>query len=353
MPLWFSGQHAWQLPWSSPSFSSSPLGSPYIKFHKVNNPICPILSPIGTFNYNLAKFFVPVIEPLTMNNSILNNSNNSYDFVREHKNVDVSNKVMASYDVQSLFTNNTLMKLLKLSLTDCSDSPEYMNFPREQFKELLEIAIKECPFISNNKLNIQTDGVAAGSCLSPSFTKALLCFPEDKWISDCPDALTPAHYMLMTLSYCSVLQTMSLFFLITVILNTKILTLINNSLSFLDVLITLENGKAVTSVYRKPTFTGLGTHFLSFIPRVFKINAIKTLIHRCYHLSSNCSIFDTEIKFLMDFFKISHSLDLVQKCISKFLDKTLNPEHQCDGVLEKHYIKLLYYRDLSFGIRKN
>ena len=55
----------------------------------------------------------------------------------------------------------------------------------------------------------------------------------------------------------------------------------NGSLPFLDVLVSKTNNGATTSVYRKPSFTGLGTNYLSLIPRLFKINAIKTLLYKC------------------------------------------------------------------------
>ena len=44
-----------------------------------------------------------------------------------------------------------------------------MDLTSKQFKELLEIATKESPFLFNDKLYVQTDGVALGSCLGPSF----------------------------------------------------------------------------------------------------------------------------------------------------------------------------------------
>ena len=47
------------------------------------------------------------------------------------------------------------------------------------------------------------------------------------------------------------------------------------------------NNKFETSVYRKITFSGLGMSFFSFIPFVFKLNSIKTLIYRGYTVSSS------------------------------------------------------------------
>ena len=36
-------------------------------------------------------------------------------------------------------------------------------------------------------------------------------------------------------------------------------------MSFLDIEISRENGKFVTAIYRKPTFSGVYTHFKSFL----------------------------------------------------------------------------------------
>ena len=47
-----------------------------------------------------------------------------------------------------------------------------------------------------------------------------------------------------------------------------------DGLAFLDT--TVHRNKCVTSVYRKPTFTGLGMSYFSYCD-IFKINAIKTL----------------------------------------------------------------------------
>ena len=47
------------------------------------------------------------------------------------------------------------------------------------------------------------------------------------------------------------------------------------------------------SIFRKPTFTGLMINFASFSPFKYKINLIKTLIHRAYYISSSFIISNT------------------------------------------------------------
>ena len=62
-------------------------------------------------------------------------------------------------------------------------------------------------------------------------------------------------------------------------------------MSFLDVNVIREQGKFVTSVYRKPTFSGVYTHFDSFLPDTYKISMIDTLINVFrYALVGQCSI---------------------------------------------------------------
>ena len=62
-----------------------------------------------------------------------------------------------------------------------------------------------------------------------------------------------------------------------------------NSISFLDIKITRDNNKFMTSVYRKPTFGGLFTNFRGFSPKSYKYNLLFTLLHRAFRL---CSIFE-------------------------------------------------------------
>ena len=110
----------------------------------------------------------------------------------------------------------------------------------------------------------------------------------------------------------------------------------------------------MTLVFRKQTFTGLGTKFNSFTPKLFKINAVKTLLFRCYALSSNWSAFHEEITFLKNFFQNNnYPLKLVENCIRNFLSNVHAASPKDDVTSNVHYVKLPYYGHLSFVMRKN
>jgi hypothetical protein len=103
-------------------------------------------------------------------------------------------------------------------------------------------------------------------------------------------------------------------------------TEINNSLPFLDVLISRTPSGFSTSVYRKNTFSGLGLNFFSFCSKNFKLNACRTLIYRAFHLSSNWISFHNEIKFLTTFFKDNCYPDgLLHSFTKTFLNDSYHP----------------------------
>ena len=53
----------------------------------------------------------------------------------------------------------------------------------------------------------------------------------------------------------------------------------NGKLSFLDIELSREEGKFVTTVYRKPALSGGYTHFESFLPTVYKFGMVYTLVY--------------------------------------------------------------------------
>ena len=57
-----------------------------------------------------------------------------------------------------------------------------------------------------------------------------------------------------------------------------------DSLSFLDVKICHKNSKYVTSVYGKPTFSGVFTSYESFIPMYQERGLLHMLLHRIFSI---------------------------------------------------------------------
>ena len=86
------------------------------KIHKpnfdTNFQFSPIFAAYNTPSLNLAKFLVPILNPFTCNEFT---TANSHSFANDITSVeDASQFFMATFDVENLFTNFPLMKLLHL-----------------------------------------------------------------------------------------------------------------------------------------------------------------------------------------------------------------------------------------------
>ena len=64
--------------------------------------LCPIFSSTGTFNYNLTPFLCDLLSPLVPNDY---SYKDTFSFVFQIKNANISKTFLVSYDVTSLFTN--------------------------------------------------------------------------------------------------------------------------------------------------------------------------------------------------------------------------------------------------------
>ena len=75
----------------------------------------------------------------------------------------------------------------------------------------------------------------------------------------------------------------------------------NGQLPFLDVLVKRCDSSFLTSVYRKPTFTGLYLDWYSFAPKSRKLNLMRCLSYSALNICSDCKI-ENELKAIKDIF---------------------------------------------------
>ena len=96
----------------------------------------PIVSSIGTFNYNLAPFLCDLLSPLVPND-------------------------------YSCFNHNP-----------------NLNITKKELKKLFLFATSQAHFIFNSKFYNQIDGVAMGSPLAPVLANIFMVFYESKWLNE-------------------------------------------------------------------------------------------------------------------------------------------------------------------------
>ena len=199
---------------------------------------------------------------------------------------------------------------------------------KKQITEMLSLTTKESIILFDMTFYTQVDGVAMGSPLGPSLANAFLCHHETKWLNDCPEKFKPVFYKRYVDDIFVLFKRPEHVKPFVDYMNSKHKN-INFSfetekdcqMPFLDVNVFRENGKFVTNVYRKETFTGVYTNFSSFIPLEHKFGLVYTLLHRCFCFVSDMSKFHFEIEKLKEILLSNgYSNNFFDKCISKFMN---------------------------------
>ena len=94
-----------------------------------------------------------------------------------------------------------------------------------------------------------------------------------------------------------------------------------NKFSFLDIEVIPEQGKFTTTIYRKPTFSGLYSNLEIFLPSVYKFGMVYTLVYRCFCIWSDWAKFHAELTFKKGIFrKNGYPENFIDKCFKKSLD---------------------------------
>ena len=206
---------------------------------------------------------------------------------------------MNSLDVDSLFTNispDETVDICTNQLFENIDTAE--SFTMSELKQLLCLATKESYFIFNSLLYKQTNGVAMRSPLGTSLANTFLLYHEKNWLNSSLQGFKPVFYQ------CYVDNILVLFKLndhlkyFQELLSFSMEKERQNKFSFLDIEVICKQGKFSTTIYCKPTFSGVYGNFESFLTSVYRFGRVYTLVYRCFHICSNWKKFHAELTFL-------------------------------------------------------
>ena len=297
------------------------------KIHKPNVPLRPILAAYNTSMYKLGKFLVKMLESLATNQYSLKNS---YAFYNDITKFTANGPLfMVSYDISSLYTNVPVHQTIDILTENIFQSQNlFHGFNKKQLIDFLKITASDTYFFFNKTLYKQIEGLSMGNPCAPTLANIFLCYIEERMFGQCPDDIKPLFYKRYLDDTFVVFQSEAQAERFHSYINTIHANIqftmekeVNNKLPFLDMTVERLNNKFSTNIYRKPTFTGLGLSFFSFLPYAYKVTAIKSLIYRAYHLSSSLLAFHVELKFLSDyFFNNGYPKKLFDVCVGKFIN---------------------------------
>ena len=255
------------------------------KTHKADCPLRPILSMSGSPTHRTARWLSELLQPVRDFYSKYC-IKDTFEFVNSVRDYNLKDFKMMSLDIASLFTNVPVYETIDVIVSTITDNNIDLGIDVNVLRELLVLCTTDVQFLFGGQLYRQIDGVAMGSCLGPIFADIFVGSLESKisnviadssvaftrYVDDCfvilkstdklsslMDAVNGVH---PAISYSYEVET-------------------NNTLNFLDVTcVRRPDGSVKTSVYRKPTWTGLYSNFQSFVPRRYKLNLVKSLVSR-------------------------------------------------------------------------
>ena len=136
-----------------------------------------IVSSIGTFNYNLARFLCDLLSPLVSNDY---SCKDAFSFVSQVKNANLSRKFLVSYDETSLFTNMPLQQTIDIAINLIFNHNPNLNITKKELEKLFLLATLQIHFIFSSTFYNEIDGVAMGSPLAPVLANIFWGFYKSK-----------------------------------------------------------------------------------------------------------------------------------------------------------------------------
>ena len=97
---------------------------------------------------------------------------------------------------------------------------------------------------------------------------------------------------------------------------------VNGKFSFVEVEVSPQQGKFVTTVHNKSILSGEYTFFDSFLPMDYKVGMIYTLAYQCIRICYDWSRLHEELNLLKDIvLKNGHPLLFIGKCFKMVINK--------------------------------
>ena len=168
-----------------------------------------------------------------------------------------------------------------------------------------------------------------GSPLGPALANAFLAHHETVWLEECPLSFAPIFFARYVDDIFLLIRSNDHITKLAEYFSSKHPNIRftfelekDNTLPFLDVNIFRDASKFSTSVHRKMTFSGVYTHFRSFMLDTYKRGLVSTLLYRSYMINSSyISLHDEIEKLKIIFSKNGYPTKFVDRCISVFFNK--------------------------------
>lgn len=237
------------------------------KIHKRDNPGRPIISGIGTVTENLSRYVDSLIN--TIPSSFSSYIKDTNHFLSDIVDLQVpQNSFLVTLDVTSLYTNIPHSDGIEAVICAYNDCDANKPVSASTLATLLKLILELNNFEFDGTHYVQVSGTSMGTRIGPNYANIFMGLLENKFLANCE--YKPFYYKrfiddIFLIWHHSESQLLSF---IADLNNAHPAISFSHSyspvnISFLDVMVTLRNGKLITNLYRKPTDRQQYLHFSS------------------------------------------------------------------------------------------
>ena len=209
------------------------------------------------------------------------------------------------------------------------------------------ICTQQSHFQFQRKFYDQINGVAMSSPLGPLFANAFMSSFETKHINQL-NTLGVKRWLRYVDDVFATIESREKAATILEFLNKQHpslkFTIEHEDRDRLDVTVVRNVGKYTTTIYRKPTFTGVYINWTSLTASINKLGPIRCLAERIWRICSEPDERHREIeKLKQNLYRNDYPVDVVELTINKFLEKKAKqPSEPPSDIRHKKFLKLPY-----------
>ena len=276
------------------------------KTHKSGIPLRPILSMTGSPYHKLAKWLTKVLEPIRSKMAV-HSLKDTFQFVQYIADKNINDQIMASFDVESLFTNVPLHDVISIIHDYAAENRIDVGIPLYDLCNLLSLCTSNIQFLFNGQYYRQIDGVAMGSPLGPVLADIFMAHLEQMAANTITRVSFYKRYVDDIIIFCASKNEAGELCDVFNGLHPRISFTLElesqSSISFLDVLLKRRSdGSIQRCVHRKNTWKGQYINFKSFAPISYKRTLVRTLYDRVRKICSEDNL-EKEMEFLHETLK--------------------------------------------------
>ncbi|KAA3676625.1 uncharacterized protein DEA37_0003469 [Paragonimus westermani] len=264
------------------------------KLHMPGVPLRPILSMSNSPQHKAAKWLAKLLKPI-LDRIAQFCLKDSFELAGLLETMNIRDKYLCSFDVESLFTNVLLDECIEFLLSYMRLHHLEVGIPESELEQLLLLCTKNVSFAFQDSAYRQIDGVAMSSPLGPILADIFIAKLEQQvterlssvqlYKRYVDDILLIAHNQLQAQRLIGHMNSLHPNIHFSMEGENQ------NSLPFLDICIRRNaDGSIQRSVHRKSTWTGQYLHFESFVPRSYKQSLVRTLFDRARRICTEDTV---------------------------------------------------------------